>query len=450
MNNDIINERIRYEIVLLEDDPKTLELIKNKLESRGITVYDYTDGNKALQKIRDDASIGAFVTDIEIRYPYPNGTRNGLQGYDVANRMLRESPNRLLSVVVLTALEQEEALDSMPVFQMRVHPFSKHKWMKLYAQDEIEKTFDALALLIKEYIELTPYRWFGEVKKLYPKSRWVCKQKDGKKNYPPYWEIYRNMWFSHSWKQIEPDLGARAEEIVRLYLDGEIRKLRGDHLSLTENPTDSTFLEHLIGRRVVYALKALEPAYWESMVRGERPEEEEMDKPTEEAWGKLDEETKSLVNKINQNAANLKGPKQQLDKLQQKAESLENKSSLLNDEEKELENLHEEIRKIHEQINQINNILRPSVNELVDALKKEPSEVQQGFIAFLRYLNADLSKAEWTKKPAQTGGGRDPLTQTLLLLGIRKQDIQDENPENWKLLLPEERKWLRQFLEKYT
>jgi len=49
---------------------------------------------------------------------------------------------------------------------------------------------------------------------------------------------------------------------------------------------------------------------------------------------------------------------------------------------------------------------------------------------------------------SKTGGGNDPLTQTLLLLGIRKQDVGNEDPLRWKLLLPEERKWLQEYLSR--
>jgi len=52
-----------------------------------------------------------------------------------------------------------------------------------------------------------------------------------------------------------------------------------------------------------------------------------------------------------------------------------------------------------------------------------------------------LSEVDWAKKSKTDEKG--PLKQMLLLLGIRMEDIQDEDPENWRLLLPEERKWLR-------
>lgn len=448
MSNEINDEATRYEIVLLEDDPETLGLIKGKLEARDIIVHAYVRGDEALQKILDDPNIGALVTDIEIKYPFPDGTRNGLQGYDVANRILTHSPSRLLSVIVLTALGAEGALDSVNVFRGKAIYFSKEKWTKLSEEKDIEETFDALAMIVKELVELTPYRWLEEARQLYPKSRWVCEQKDGKKIYPPYWEIYRKIWLSHGWKQIEQQIGQKALEIVQSYRQGETLRLRGDHLSLTENPNEITFQEHLVGRRVVYALRAIEPAYWERMIRGERPEQEEIAELSAETWVKIStEKVKNLVNQINQKSANLKHLKQQLDELQKKAEDLENKSSLSKAEEKELEDLLEKIRKIRDQISQINDALRPLVDELVDALKNEPPAVQEGFNPYLRYLDADFSEVDWTKKPPQTGGGRDPLTQTLLLLGIRKQDMQDENPENWKLLLPEERKWLRRVVE---
>jgi len=446
MSNDTTNESTRHEVVLLEDDPETLALIKSNLEARGITVHAYTKGEEALQKIMDDASIGALVTDIEIRYPYPNGPRNGLQGYDVANRILRDSPNRLLSSIVLTALEQEEALDSVHVFQARIHPFSKMKWMKLNDQVQIGKTFEALAMLVKEYIELTPNRWLDEVKQLYPKSRWVSEQKDGKKVYPPYWEIYRKMWFSHSWNHVEPDLATKAEEIVQSYLDGDTRKLRGDHLSLTENPNNITFQEHLIGRRVVYALKALEPAYWENMIRGERPEEE---KPSLDAdiWQALQsEDTRTFFNKLNAHAAehNLVDKHAQLEETKKKVEKLEQQNKHASEE---YNKLFKEQKKLETELQKAKEPMQSIVTQLGQALEKENEEVRKAFVPLLRFWNLDFSEVEWAKKTKSDDKG--PLKQMLLLLGIRMEDIQDENPENWKLLLPEERRWLRTVLEKF-
>lgn len=449
MNNYTNNESTRYEIVLLEDDPHTLKLIVDKLEKRGIIVHAYKDGNKALIKIKNDPRIGALITDIEIRYPYPNGPRNGPQGYDVANIILKDSPNRFLSVVVLTGLEQEVALDRIPLFNMRVHTFSKIKWTKLSNEEEIEKTFDALALLVKEYVELTPNRWLNEVYQLYPKSRWVCEQRESNKIYPPYWEIYRRMWFSHEWKHIETEIGKKAEEIIKSYLlNKETRKLRGDHLSLTENPNDITFREHLIGRRVVYALKALEPAYWENIIRGEKTEEE---KPSLEAevWQAIqNEDTKKLVNTLNTHAAMYKLVDQhaKLEEINKNVEKLEqeNKQTSPNYKRflKERKELEDYLRNAKEPMKDV-------VTKLSRALEIEDEKVQQGFVPFLRFWNLDFSSVGWVKKTSSTSGGKDPLTQTLLLLGIRKQDIQDEDPRNWKLLLPEERKWLVEFLKNF-
>lgn len=454
MSNEINNEAPRYEIVLLEDDPETLNLIKEKLEARGIIVHAYARGDEALQKILDDPNIGALVTDIEIRYPYPNGTRNGSQGYDVANKISRSSPDHLLSIIVLTALEQEQALDSVnlfTLFNVKVdHYFSKWKWTKLNDSGEIETTFDALGMFIKEYIELSPQKWADDVRKLYPRSRWVCAQKDGQRVYPPYWDIYRKMWFSRDWKSIEQRISEKATEIVESYRRGEFEKLRGgrDRLTLTENPNEMTFQEHLSGRRVVYALKALEPAYWENMVRGERTEEEERAELTAETWGGITtHEVKNLVNDLNKNASTLRDLDQQLSQLNKQIESFEKKASLTKSEEGELEGLQSKASKIRERLAEVKKKLQPLVNHLMEALKNEPEEVQNGFVPYLRFLNADFTNVDWAKKTSQTGGGKDPLTQTLLLLGIRKQDIEGDEPENWKLLLPEEGKWLISFFD---
>jgi alanyl-tRNA synthetase len=199
---------------------------------------------------------------------------------------------------------------------------------------------------------------------------------------------------------------------------------------------------------VVYALRAIEPSYWENMVRGERVEDEERAELSSETWENITTtEVRRIVNEINKNSSNLKDLNQQHVQLTKQLEAFEVKTALTNAEGVEFENVRMKTGEISERLSIIKQKLQPFINQLVRALKNESEEVQIGFVPFLRFLNADLTDAEWAKKTRQTGGGKDPLTQTLLLLGIRKQDIEGDEPENWKLLLPEERMWLRQLLQ---
>lgn len=453
MKNNTADERSRYEIVLLEDEPDVLKMLKEKLEMRGIIVRPYMRGDDALKKIMDDPNIGALVTDIEIRYPFPTGKRDGLQGYEVANRILSDSPNRLLSVIVLTKFEEEEALDSVPLFNMRIRPISKRKWTKLNDPKDVELTFDAIGLLIKEYIELTPNRWINEVNQIYPTSRWVREYKKGGNIFPPYWEIYRNLWFYDKWKKIEPEIGEEADRIVQSYVNGEYLRLRGDHLSLTEKPNETTFQEHLIGRRVVYALKALKPDYWESMIMGrsidEYDELKEGEKPSLDSkiWQNIQsDEVRSLVNKLMEYAAdrNLVDKHNKVEDILQKMEDLEMNSK---GDSIEYEKLRQDKEKLSNDLRHEKKAMLPTMNQLAKALEMENEEIQQGFIPFLRFWNLDFTEVKWNKKSIIDKKG--PFKQLLLLLGIREEDIRPKIPDNWRLLLPEERKWLRTILQKY-
>ncbi len=155
MVNNKIEEVRMYQVVLLEDDPSDLNLIRENLENRGIKVHAFVDGYQAINKISDDTSISALVTDVVIRYPFPHGPRNGPQGYDVANRFATDHPHRPLALVVLTSQNEERTFDTVRLFKQRFEPFHKMKWQKLSAKEDIDLTFEALAQLVKDSIDRT-------------------------------------------------------------------------------------------------------------------------------------------------------------------------------------------------------------------------------------------------------------------------------------------------------
>ncbi|HPI72195.1 MAG TPA: hypothetical protein PK843_06380 [bacterium] len=437
---------LRLEIVVLEDDPELLDAIATELERRGLYIHPFSRSQPALEKMLDEPRISVLLTDIEIREPFPNGPRSDLQGYDVVNRLYEQAPHRLFTAVVMTALDQESALDSANLFRIRPLFFSKHKWG--HGADEKAAAFDQLAGLLSQAAQTTPNRWHQQVLADYPKSRWVCEKTEGDKTIPPLWEWYCRLWFSTAWPSIEKQIAATAETIVQTYMDGEIRKLRGDHLTLAAAPNENSFKEYLIGRRVVYALAALEPAYWEQYVRGEAVKEEEPLLSAEIWQGVQFEQTKELINRIHRQAAEHQLEKTHRDytATAKKIEQLESRGD--RKAEDELQRLWQRQRELSARLQRYTRSMAQSIQLLVHSLDQEPAKVRLAMVPFLRFWGADFSQAEWSRTDSKTGGGNDPLTQTLLLLGIRKQDVENTDPLRWKLLLPEERKWLQDYLSR--
>lgn len=410
------NKATRYEIVLLDDDPETLALLEDELSCRGIKVHACARGEAALQKILDDPNIGALLTDIEIRETYPDGLLSDLQGYNVANRILTDAPNRLLSVVVMTQLTAKVAFRNLRLFQVPVTEFHKDEWIGAGDEAIREQAFDDLADLIKEAIERTPHRYYEELKSENPVRRWI-RHDD--------WSLYRSLWFSPTWPVTEAEIGERAAGIVEAYLEGETRKLRGELLSFSKQPDGGQLLNHLVARRVVYALKRLQPAYWESLILGEYVEEEKT-AIGPEVWQDIESENvRSLFNQLQDyiyrnDLANRHEAYDQLSRAERQA------------------------------YREAKEAAQAEVKKLAQALEKEPEGVQEGFVPYLRFWNLDFTEVDWTVGSGSSTKGQQNLKQTLYLIGLRREDIKGRNPNNWKLLLPEERVWLKRIVEQYT
>lgn len=405
----------RYEVVLLEDDPHTRELLEGKLSERGMTVHAYASGEEALEKIQADPNVGALLTDIEILDAYPDGDIAGLQGYDVANRIREEAPHRLLSIVVMTRLPGDAAFDNLNAFNVPFTTVHKTKWIGAEKEAERDKAFDELASRLKEAIRKTPHNFYEELEREHPKNRWITRD---------YWSVYRSLWFSKNWPGTETRIAERATEIVQDYLEGESRKLKGEILSFSEQPSEGQLLDHLIGRRVIYALNALHPAYWETLICGERIEEEKTALDPE-VWQHIEsDEVRSLFNKLQRRIA---------------------RNDLARQHE-EYERLSREERQSYREAKEA---AQADVKNLGRALDGEPDDVQRGFIPYLRFWNLNFTEVDWTTNSDTAARDQQNLKQTLLLLGIRKDDIKDEHPENWKLLLPEERLWLKRIVEQF-
>ncbi len=437
----------RYEVVLLEDDKETLEKITSALARNEIIVYPFVDGRKALEKIISDIKIEALVTDIEIRYPYPNGDRGGLQGYDVANLLTKKSANRIFSIIVLTALEQDEALDSINLFENRIFCFSKMKWRKFNEEEIVEKVLNDLAGLIKSRIECSPILWYNEIRDIYPDSRWIKPERKGDKIVPPYWGVYCELWMSKDWNKIDAEISKKALSIFENYEHGEVRRLQGDFLTLRNNPTPTTFCEHLIARRVIYALKANFPTNWALLVSGKENEKEESLELDADTWNNIkSEQVKIQVNAIHNKSAEI-NLRTHYDDYLNSCHYIEKYEAMSILTGKQQNNLRVHKKNLIEKkriISDARTMLNPMITDLLKSLENEDISVKNGFVSFLRFWGTDFTELSWVKKQKRTNGGQDPLQQTLRVVGIRKEDISDENIDNWKLLLPEERNWLQQ------
>jgi len=287
----------QLETVLLEDDPKDLALVKKELEQRGIVVHPFQDGNEALRKLRTDPHIEVLITDIAIEYP--EHVRSRPQGYTVANTMYAEYPDRYLGVVVLTGLDDERSFDANRLFTCAFEPFHKRKWLKLDPSDmrSWELTFDFLEELVRDTARQSWSHWEKLIKEVNPKSLWISGER-------PYLPTYIGLRRDKDWRTLESAIGKQALEIVAEYRKGNQRSLQGEFVTLSEKPTVSSFREHLIARRVLYAVKKLVPDNWEQWLQGfDRTDEE---RPEIDFWEEIEsDKLRMTLNGINRLKAEL-------------------------------------------------------------------------------------------------------------------------------------------------
>lgn len=391
----------RYEVVLLEDDPETRELIGAELRRRGIIVHSFARGEDALRKIVQHSGIGAVLTDIEILESFPDGDFAEMQGYDVANRLLTDAGTRLLSVVVMTHLPAEMAFSSLNSFQGPVATFHKQELQAIDPAD-VGSGFDRLAKLLKREIERTPHAFYEELCAKHPKSGWI---KRG------YWQLYRSLWLSRRWVEREHVVDDAAAEIVRSYLGGdETRPLRGGVLSISRSDVEG-FLK---ARRVVYGLRMLAPIKWESLCRGRNTGDSSTVKANDVTMDDLiagpgsyvmTEQCRQLLSKF-YHLANTKIP-----------------SAMSSDDETEN--------------TEAMALAAIGITAIRKQLAAEDTRVQflvgQYLDNWQTNTHGDAAEGKATKK----------WDVTLNELGIRREDISVSDPDAWRFLLPEERSWLR-------
>jgi len=424
----------RYEILLLEDDQEQRTQIHHNLTANGIIVHSCSSGEDALDTLTANPQIGLLMTDIELLDS--KGRRSGFQGYDVANQIPERFPNYLLSVLVMTALPKSAALREANYFRIRIHTMAKEDLLEMPPNDEQ----NYVVREIRTLIEATSNSWIDAIRKSYAKSRWLRKYSN-----TSYWQLYQGMWYNKNWESVNIAVGERAKRIVESYRSGDIRKLRGGFLHFKEEPQGEDIKEILVGRRVIYAMKYDEPAYWKTFVRGEQSINEEEPIIPPEIYSSIRcEETKQIINQIQEKAPGVYEIKKEIDKLSSELDAIEN-NERTNSEPRVNKELHikqEQRSKLHERLLSIRNIIRPSREQLEQQLQNESEEIQRGFLPYLRFWGTEFENVDWANTKQQSKGGSDPVTQDLLILGIREEDINAENYLEWKLLLPEEMSWM--------
>jgi two-component system, cell cycle response regulator CpdR len=83
-------------VLVVDDEPTVLHLTGGMLEDLGCHVVTATDGNEALDKLKDDPGIAILITDINMP---------GLSGYELVERARRMRPD--LQVILLSGRETD-------------------------------------------------------------------------------------------------------------------------------------------------------------------------------------------------------------------------------------------------------------------------------------------------------------------------------------------------------
>lgn len=114
----------RLRILIAEDDPAILDLVRTRLELSGYATLAARDGYRALEGIRTNRP-AAVILDIGLP---------GMTGYDVLTALRRTERSRLLPVLMLTARHGAEDVK---------------KAIALGARDFVAKPFDDQQLLAR-------------------------------------------------------------------------------------------------------------------------------------------------------------------------------------------------------------------------------------------------------------------------------------------------------------
>ena len=115
-------EPSRHHIVVAEDDPSTLDLIRTRLEIAGFPTSFARDGRQALESI---LSIQPFCAVLDLNMPR-------MDGFGVLEALQRHPRGRHISVLILTARNSEEDLQTC---------------LRLGAMDYLTKPFDGRVFL---------------------------------------------------------------------------------------------------------------------------------------------------------------------------------------------------------------------------------------------------------------------------------------------------------------
>ncbi|MCM8800538.1 MAG: response regulator [Candidatus Omnitrophica bacterium] len=89
---------IKKKILVVDDEPDILNMIRLRLEANGYEVITASDGNTAYQRARSD-SPDLIILDLMLP---------GMDGYQVCRLLKFDERYRSIPVIILTALSQKE------------------------------------------------------------------------------------------------------------------------------------------------------------------------------------------------------------------------------------------------------------------------------------------------------------------------------------------------------
>lgn len=136
--NDLVDEKRRHNVLIVEDSPETRQTIQIILETNGLEVLDAANGKEALNLINEHPEI--VVVFLDIMMP-------GMDGLVTLESIRKIFPRRNLKVCMLTSKNEKAIIE---------------KAIKLGADDYVVKPVDPPILLKKLQHFLPEEDGFGE------------------------------------------------------------------------------------------------------------------------------------------------------------------------------------------------------------------------------------------------------------------------------------------------
>ena len=93
------NEEVREPILVVDDTPVNLKLIRILLEAQGYQVDLANDGNEALDLIKNNARYNLIITDVEM----PN-----MSGFELTRRIKSDPVLHKVPVIIVSSLNNDD------------------------------------------------------------------------------------------------------------------------------------------------------------------------------------------------------------------------------------------------------------------------------------------------------------------------------------------------------